>query len=374
MRNKRTIRLFRFLVILLGIGLGLALAKFIDSHYTAIIVKNEDYLWVWKIILFGGLAALGGVLFFALSNQITKHWINWSGSVEKSLDTMPAHQVTSSVIGLILGLIVAALLCGIFSFLGQSMATTVLSALLYLALGSLGFRIGRKRSKEFTAMLMRFNGTRDTRRYKKSGSGIAVKLLDTSAIIDGRIFEICKAGFAEGTLVVPKFVVDELQHVADSSDESKRERGRRGLDMLKHMQDELGEQLVINETDYPDAVDVDVKLMRLAKQNGWSVVTVDYNLGKAAAVNEIKVLNVNELANAMRFAVVQGQELTVRILREGREVGQGLAYMNDGTMLVIEGGKEYIGTEQRVTVTSVLQTSAGRMVFARLSTTVAVEE
>lgn len=366
MRNKRAIRFFRFLVILLGVGLGLALAKFAIDRYTEY-RHGETLYWLWQVLGYVGLAVLGGVLFFALSNQITKHWINWAGSVEKRLDTMPAHQVSSSVVGMILGLIVAALLCGIFSFMGQSLATTVLSAILYLALGSLGFRIGRKRSKEFTSMLMRLNGSRDTRRYKKSGTGIAVKLLDTSAIIDGRIFEVCKAGFAEGTLVVPKFVVDELQHVADSSDDSKRERGRRGLDILKHMQDELGERIVVNETDYPDVVDVDVKLMRLAKQNGWSVVTVDYNLGKAAAVNEITIMNVNELANAMRSAVVQGQEMTVRITREGKEAGQGLAYMNDGTMLVIEGGREFIGTEKRVTVTSVLQTSAGRMVFAKLT-------
>lgn len=367
MRSKRLIRLFRILVVLLGIGLGLALAKYVDDRYTAYIIQDTAFIWLWKVILFAGLAFLGGLLFFVLSKQIAKHWINWSGAVEKRLDTMSAHQVMSSVVGLILGLIVAALLCGIFSFLGQSMATSVLSALLYLALGSLGFTIGHKRSKEFSAMLMRLNTTRDNRRSRKYGNQTAVKLLDTSAIIDGRILEICRTGFAEGVLNVPQFVVDELQHVADSSDDGKRERGRRGLELLKRMQEELKDRIMINETDYPDVTDVDVKLLRLAKQNGWAVVTGDFNMSKAAAVNEVRVLNVNELANAMRYTVVQGQELTVRITREGREAGQGLAYLNDGTMLVIEGGKEFVGAEKRVTVTSVLQTSAGRMIFARLN-------
>lgn len=369
MRSKRLIRLFRILVILLGVGLGLALAKFVDDRYTAVLIRDENFIWLWKVILFAGLAFLGGLLFFALSNQIAKHWISWSGAVEKRLDNMPAHQVASSVTGLILGLIVAALLSGIFKSLGSGMAISVLSAILYLALGSLGFTIGHKRSKEFSAMLMRFNTSRDNHRSRKNGSAGVIKLLDTSAIIDGRVFEICKTGFVEGTLNVPQFVVDELQHVADSSDDGKRERGRRGLDLLKHMQEELQNRIVINETDYPDVTDVDVKLLRLAKQNGWAIVTADYNLGKAAAVNEVRVLNVNELANALRYTVTQGQELTVRITREGREAGQGLAYMNDGTMLVIEGGKEFVGMEKRVTVTSVLQTSAGRMIFAKLAAT-----
>lgn len=368
MRSKRLIQIFRFLVVLLGVGLGIALANFGADVY-AEANDGAKLPMIWQVIGYGGLAILGGALFLALNKQIAKHWITWSGAVERRFDKMGMNQITSSVVGLILGLVVAALLCRMFSFLQGSMFTTVLAAILYLVLGSLGFTIGHKRSNDFSAMLARFYGTREHGKSRKNAvtSGVSRKLLDTSAIIDGRVFEIKKTGFVEGTLTVPQFVVDELRHVADSSDAGKRERGRRGLDLLQAMRESMKNDLATDETDYADVTDVDVKLLRLAKQTGAQVITCDYNLSKAAAVNEVRVLNVNELANAMRYTVVQGQTLTVKITREGREAGQGLAYMPDGTMLVIEGGRGFIGTEKNVVVTSVLQTSAGRMIFAKLA-------
>ena len=165
--------------------------------------------------------------------------------------------------------------------------------------------------------------------------------------------------------MIPQYVVDELQRVADSADDSRRERGRRGLEMLRGMQENL-KQLIIDPTDIEDLQDVDVKLLRQARDCGGTVITVDYNLQKAAAVSGVRSLNVNELADSLRPAVVQGMELRVRIVKEGKEPGQGVAYLDDGTMIVIENGKPLLGEETDIVVTSVLQTSAGRMIFARL--------
>ena len=284
--------------------------------------------------------------------------------MQREFDKMPVNQLLSAVIGLILGLIVAALLRQMLTFLGNGVAGAALTAILYLTLGALGYNIGKRRSREFMAMITRLSGAREKSKTRKHGYA-SRKYVDTSAIIDGRILEIAKTGFIEGEFVVPQFVVDELQHVADSADDSKRERGRRGLDILQEMQQNL-KQLVIDPADIPDIQDVDVKLMRQARDCGGTVITVDYNLQKAAAVSGVKSLNVHELAEALRPAVVQGMDLRVRVMKEGREASQGVAYLDDGTMVVVEGGKDRIGDEVDVTVASVLQTSAGRMIFAKM--------
>lgn len=360
--------MFKFLVVLLGIGLGLALMLLVVRIWSRVSPEKEFPIF-WLGAGYMGFAVAGGFLFFILRNNIVKAWILRYSVMERFFERMPVYQLVSSVVGLIAGLIVAALLCRLFNFLGNGLLTTVLATILYLMLGSLGFSVGRKKSADVPGMMNRLDGFRD--RHRKNSGNHAVtsagKLLDTSAIIDGRILEISRTGFVEGELVVPQFVVDELRHVADSSDESKRERGRRGLDMLQIMQAELANRIRLDETDFEDVTDVDVKLLRLARRTGATVITGDYNLNKAASVNEVKVLNVNELANALRPTVIQGQEMKVRITREGREAGQGLAYLNDGTMVVIEAGKSFVGEEKNITVTSVLQTSAGRMIFAKLS-------
>lgn len=364
MKSKRTERLLRFLIVLLGVGVGLALTLFADRLVARALPE-------WKIrveylgIAYGGMAILGGLIFLLLNRRILNHFVSFTGHVEKTFDKMPVYQLFSSIIGLILGLIVAALLCRMLSFMGNGMFTAVLSAILYLTLGAFGFNIGRKRSREFTAMLTRFSGSREKSKVQKHGYA-ARKFLDTSAIIDGRILEVCKTGFIEGELVVPSFIVDELRHVADSSDDSKRERGRRGLEILASMREEL-RQLKDDETDWDDVTDADVKLIRLARECGGTVITGDYNLIKAAQVSYVKALNINDLAGAMRPAVTQGMELTLRLTKEGKDPSQGVGYMSDGTMVVVENGRKHLGEDVSLTVTSVLQTSAGRMVFARLS-------
>ena len=192
------------------------------------------------------------------------------------------------------------------------------------------------------------------------------KVLDTSVIIDGRIFDICKAGFLEGEMIIPSFVLDELRHIADSADPLRRNRGRRGLDVLGKMQEELRCPVRIEEKNYEDAEEVDVKLLRLARDISGAVLTNDYNLNKVAGVTGVQVLNINELAGALRPVVLPGEEMTVHIVREGKEPGQGIAYLDDGTMVVVENGRRRLGETMEVVVTTVLQTSAGRMIFGRL--------
>ena len=193
----------------------------------------------------------------------------------------------------------------------------------------------------------------------------APKVLDTSVLIDGRIYDICKAGFLEGPLVAPAFVLDELRHIADSADSLRRNRGRRGLDVLARLQEEAESRVRIVEKDYPDAEEVDVKLLRLARDLGGAVLTNDYNLNKVAGVTGVRVLNINELAGALRPAVLPGEEMTVQVIREGKEPGQGVAYLEDGTLVVVENGRRRMGEKLEIEVTTVLQTSAGRMIFGR---------
>ena len=193
------------------------------------------------------------------------------------------------------------------------------------------------------------------------------KLLDTSVIIDGRIVDILKTGFLEGNLIVPHFVLDELQRLSDSSDSLKRAKGRRGLDLIHALQKEFYHVIIVKDLEYDMIPDVDGKLIALAKDTDSIIVTNDFNLNKVASIQGIRILNINDLANAVKPVVIPGEEMTAYLLREGKESGQAVAYLQDGTMIVVEGGRKYIGNKIRVAVTSVLQTSAGRMIFARVA-------
>lgn len=364
MKSPRVERLFRFLIVLLGVGAGVSLVIIARDLYLSVHPGISLRTW-WLGIGYVGMGCLGGLLFFALSGSIMNRWQHFAHDVDRHFDKMPISQVLPAIIGLILGLIVAALLSQIMNFLGNGMFPTVMSALLYLVFGALGYRTGKRRSREMMGLITaRAGSAKHT--GKRHVQALPGKLIDTSALIDGRILSVGKTGFLEGELVVPLFVADELRHVADSSDPVKRERGRRGMEILNTMQEELGSRVRTDETDYPEIADVDVRLLRLARDTGRTIVTCDHNLARSAQVNSVTVLNINELSDALRPAVTQGQELSVRIAREGKENNQGLAYLEDGTMMVVEGGRQKIGQQVTVTVTSVLQTSAGRMVFARL--------
>ena len=190
-------------------------------------------------------------------------------------------------------------------------------------------------------------------------------VIDTSAVIDGRIADIARTGFILGTLVVPRFVLDELQRIADSPDAMRRNRGRRGLEMLSALQKDAVSPVEVIEATYPEVPEVDAKLMAYARDGGAAILTNDYNLNRVADLQGIRVLNVNELANAVKSIVHPGEEMTVRIIQEGKEAGQGVGYLDDGTMIVVEGGVRFMDQELPISVTRVLQTVAGRMIFAQ---------
>jgi uncharacterized protein YacL len=226
-----------------------------------------------------------------------------------------------------------------------------------LFLGYLGFSVGLKLKGDLRLLPAPTFGT---------GRLELAKVLDTSVIIDGRIADICKLGFVEGILVIPRFVLGELQNIADSPDPLRRTRGRRGLDILNEIQKQVAIDVRISEIDYPEVREVDSKLVRLAKEMNAKVITNDFNLNKVAQFQGVEVLNINDLANALKPIVLPDEDFVIKIIKEGKEAGQGVGYLDDGTMVVIENGGKLIGKEVKVTVTSVLQTSAGQMIFTRI--------
>jgi uncharacterized protein YacL len=222
----------------------------------------------------------------------------------------------------------------------------------------IGFSVGTRKSEWLNpAHLFRF--------FQEKSLGRSFKILDTSVIIDGRIADLCDTAFMEGTLVVPQFILKELQLVADSSDSVKRQRGRRGLDVLDHLQKSSQVSVMISDMDFPDVRDVDSKLIEMAKQLEARIVTNDLNLNKVARLQGISVLNINELANSLKPIVLPGETMRVYILKEGKERDQGVAYLDDGTMVVVDNSRKMIGQNIDVTVTSVLQTTVGKMIFGR---------
>ena len=272
------------------------------------------------------------------------------------------------LIGLIIAAFIGAPLSGIFVGIHPAIGP-IIFVLLELIAAILGAEIFVKKKEDISSTLLIFkrNNQREIEKEKKSrgyAKGSA-KVLDTSVIIDGRIFDLCQTGFIEGTLVIPSFVLDELRHISDSSDSLKRNRGRRGLDILNKIQKELEIETQIWEGDFKDIAEVDSKLLKLAQKLGGKVITNDFNLNKVAEFQGVPVLNINELANAIKPVVLPGEEMKIIVIKDGKESTQGIGYLDDGTMIVVEGGKKYIGEEILVIVTSVLQTSAGRMIFAK---------
>jgi uncharacterized protein YacL len=237
-------------------------------------------------------------------------------------------------------------------------AQNFIHSILIVLLIYMGVVIGARRGEWFEP-------ARIVAAFKDASRLHQYKVLDTSVIIDGRIADICETGFLDGTLVVPQFVLRELQQVADSSDSMKRNRGRRGLDILQRVQKMTNVQVQIVETDFPEVKEVDLKLIELAKRLSGKIVTNDFNLNKVAQLRGVAVLNINELANSLKPVVLPGEVLRVFVLKEGKESGQGVAYLDDGTMVVVDQGKRAIGRTIEVTVTSVLQTTAGKMIFCR---------
>lgn len=308
-----------------------------------------------------------GIIVFLLAPMIISAGIRLAKHTELELEKIPTSQVIVGTIGLIPGLMIAYLISDLYKIIPVPFVSQVLSVVTYLFLAYLGISVATRNLSDMSRLpdIFKRQANPDDVAEGEQASGARPKILDTSVIIDGRISDISKTGFVEGPIVIPEFVLEELRHIADSSDALKRNRGRRGLDILKVIQQELAIEVQITDADFEDVSEVDVKLLKLAQRIGGVVVTNDYNLNKVADLQGVPVLNINELANAVKPVVLPGEEMVVTVIKEGKESNQGVAYLDDGTMIVVEGGKKFIGQTKQVIVTSVLQTAAGRMIFAK---------
>jgi len=308
------------------------------------------------LILSPVIGAIVGALLAPLAQSIFEVELE---RVEGAMERLSPAEIAGGAVGLIVGLVIAFLIKSIvFEIIsGAGKAGVYVAIVLYLLVAIFAAYLGARVGARIRVVPVAKGNT--------STSGGGAKIVDTSAIVDGRIVEIVECGFLEGVLIVPRFVVRELQSIADSMDSLKRTRGRRGFDVLSKLQ-ELA-VVEISERDFADMApgNVDARLVRLAQELGGKLITNDYNLNRVAHVEGITVLNVNELANAVKPVVLPGEELHVQVTREGKETHQGVGYLDDGTMIVVEHGRRLIGEETDVVVTSVLQTVAGRMIFAR---------
>jgi uncharacterized protein YacL len=333
---------------------GFLLGREVFLHLIALHVASQ--LWLSILTLAAPVVgAVVGIFVAPLAQSIFEIELT---EMERALEALTPAELVGGASGLIVGLLIAWLIKSVLAeygaFAGNAGGYVAIgfSILVSLFAAYLGARVGAKqRIGPLGRMAAASDGT--------------AKIIDTSIIVDGRIVEIISAGFLEGPLILPRFVLRELQLIADSSDAQKRMRGRRGLEVLSKLQEIA--TLVIDERDYDDvAGQVDAKLVRLVLERGGKLVTNDYNLGRVAGVEGVSVLNLNDLAAAVKPVVLPGEDLHVSLIRDGKESGQGVGYLEDGTMIVVENGRRLIGEDVDVQVTSVLQTVAGRMIFAKL--------
>lgn len=338
--------------------------------YLGLYVSNLG-LWPLTDTMKFGIIGLGALVGLVLGILLTPWLIRFSlwltALLEQMLSKTPVQDLVMGSVGLIIGLIIANLLGSVFAFIG--FPGKIIWIAVTLLLGYLGMAISVKKREEIMSFLGNIPrlGVGKDKVAPDAKQTSMQKILDTSVIIDGRIADLSASGFIEGTLVVPGFVLEELRHIADSSDLLKRNRGRRGLDILNNLRKDPSVKVVINDNTkgIDDSLEVDTKLVKLAQKLGAKIMTNDFNLNKVAELHGVKVLNINELANAVKPVVLPGEEMLVQVVKEGKEAGQGVAYLDDGTMIVVDGGKRYLQQTITVLVTSVLQTAAGRMIFAK---------
>lgn len=328
------------------------------------ILDFTDAKWVASPYL--GLL-VGAAILFLISYWLVDYIVGFLRWIEDALIKIPVGDLFFGSVGLIVGLVIAYLINITLQDINIKIVSQVIPLFITILLGYFGFQVGFRRREEFVNLLNINKKERDRKRPADGEEEVLPKpkILDTSVIIDGRVADICQTNFLEGTVVIPQFVLGELQHIADSSDALKRNRGRRGLDVLNRIQKELPVKVEIYEGDFEEIPEVDSKLIKLAKVMNGVVVTNDFNLNKVCDLQGVRVLNINDLANAVKPVVLPGEELMVQVIKDGKEHNQGIAYLDDGTMIVVEEGRDYIGKTIEVLITSVLQTSAGRMIFAK---------
>ena len=359
MKNpKNTVLIIRFSGLILFSILGIYLGNFI--------VKNLGFQEIdLRYAMIGG-GILMGALGFLLFPYITIFPIQ---AIRANLEETPGQTLFIALVGLIVGLIIAALASipiGVLPSPLNSIAT--ISTLLLFSY--LGITISVSKQDDIRDLFSFVRRDRKTSSPKKQGGAASWNkecsiLVDTSVIIDGRIADIAKTGFLPGTLIIPHFVLNELQYIADSAESLRRQRGRRGMEVLSELQKNRNINVVLSDMDVENVREVDEKLVVLARQMKAPILTNDYNLNRVAELQGVQVLNINELANAVKSILLPGEELTIRVIQEGKEQDQGVAYLDDGTMVVVENGRDYLDQEIAVTVTKVLQTAAGRMIFSK---------
>lgn len=372
-------RLFRGLFTLLGALVGyefFVLCRYLmiqtDSTGQNFALTSTEETWfaAFFVIIFG-------IIFYRIAPVLTRQSRKVADNIGNDLQSVAPNDLVGGTVGLIIGLIIAFLLTQIYqTVISQKSLYLTITISIYTLLGFLGAVVGSKKISELIAMTMGRKNVAQAKATEENGYGYNAKdkksarvpkILDTSVIIDGRILEIMKTGFLEGPIVIPEFVLVELRHIADSSDGLKRNRGRRGLDILNKIQTEYG--IEIYNTDSEKALkeipEVDVKLLKLAQIMKGKVVTNDFNLNKVAVIKGVAVLNINELANALKPMVIPGESMIVTLIKQGKDRSQAIAYLDDGTMIVVEDGRRLIGQTVEIVVTSVLQTAAGRMIFGK---------
>lgn len=360
-------KILRAIFVLLFTVLGIVLSRQGET-VLALLLPNSVLTETILGITFMSLAAMlvggifGAIIGSFISPYLIKSLFMFTSTVEKSLSAMSTQNLIAGTLGLFWGLIIANLVglaFGSVPYIGP-----YVSVALSIILGYLGMHLVVSKKSELAGWLhLHAEGSFDKKKNKDHHTG---KLLDTNVIIDGRVADIYRSGFLEGPIIVPVFVLEELQKIADSSDILKRNRGRRGLDILNHMRKNSKDDVIIVTNDFEDISEVDSKLVKLAREKNYKIVTNDYNLNKVAELQGVAVLNINDLAIAVKPAVIPGEQIFVQLVKSGKEEGQGVAYLEDGTMIVVENGSQCIGKEVPVIITSVLQTSAGKMIFAKL--------
>ena len=357
-------RVLQFLFALAGVAAGVYVSPLLAVPLTM------QFGWSAKSMMYLqiGLPVAGALLGWLIASPVLNRTVAMTKWAEGKLQKMSTQDLMSGAIGLIIGLIIAFLIGSALS--GIPIIGSVIPVLTCIFFGYLGLSLGISKREGIAAFFSGL-GRENSNRFRNTGKTRAAgycnmpKVLDTSVIIDGRIADICKTGFVEGPIVIPNFVLEELRHIADSSDALKRAKGRRGLDILNVIRKELDIEVEISSKDYDDIAEVDDKLVRLAQELYGCVVTNDYNLNKVATLQGVVVLNINELANAIKPVVLPGEKMVVTVVKDGKEHNQGVAYLDDGTMIVVENGRRYMGETIEVEVTSVIQTNAGRMIFGR---------
>jgi len=340
--------------------LGALLYGFI-GYELAIVLVGSFELTVESTPIVWGATLVGALLGFLLAPWLI---VAPANAARNRLRNVPMTDLVSGTIGLAIGLLIAALLAWPISRLPPPFGT-ILPFLTVIIFGYLGAAVLVLRQEDFFAFFrLRAPAEKELVSIHAGDDHKVIMLLDTSVIIDGRIADIAETGFLLGVIKVPRFVLNELQYIADSSDSLRRNRGRRGLEILDRLQNELAVEIEFIDDDPQDAQQVDDKLISLARMSGGAILTNDYNLNRVAQLQGVKILNINELANAVKSVLLPGEELPLKIIQEGKEHNQGVGYLDDGTMVVVENGRRYLNQELIVQVTKVLQTNAGRLIFA----------